>query len=48
MTIRLTTLSLIAFVALAGCERVQGAGQDITTTGQVVQKEAKQAQSNLN
>jgi entericidin B len=39
------TLTLIAVLALAACETIQGAGKDLQTAGQAVQTEAQDAQS---
>lgn len=37
----------LALLALAGCNTVRGAGQDVTAAGHVVQQEATEAQSSM-
>lgn len=37
-------LSLAALVALAACETIEGAGQDIETAGEAIQQEAQESQ----
>ena len=36
---------LFAVVALAGCETIQGAGQDISTAGDAITRESRDVQS---
>jgi entericidin B len=40
-----TTFVLFALLALAACETVKGAGEDLQTAGQAVESEANQAQN---
>lgn len=47
-SLRIAALSLIAVLALAGCETVQGAGQDLQTAGAAVQDGAQQVENELN
>ena len=37
----------LALLALAGCNTVKGAGQDVKAGGQAVQEEATEAQSSM-
>ena len=37
------TLALFALIALTACETVEGAGRDLTTAGEVITEEAKDA-----
>lgn len=37
------TLALLALIALTACETVEGAGRDLTTAGEVITEEAKDA-----
>jgi entericidin B len=39
------TLALLALVALAACETVEGAGRDIQTAGEVITDEAQDVQA---
>ena len=41
---RLTLLSLIAVLTLAGCETFEGFGRDVGTAGDVITDEARAAQ----
>jgi entericidin B len=41
------TFVLIALLALAACETVKGAGEDLQTAGQAVESEANQAQNGM-
>ena len=45
-TIKLSIV-LLALGALAACETVQGAGQDISNTGRVITSEARSVQSGM-
>lgn len=38
---------LLALLALAACNTVQGAGQDISSAGDVITDEAQETQSNF-
>ncbi|WP_199257547.1 entericidin A/B family lipoprotein [Paracoccus binzhouensis] len=38
---------LIALLALAACQTVQGAGRDIQSAGQVIARESQEAQAGL-
>ncbi len=38
---------ILALMALAACETVQGAGRDLQTAGQVVQQESYDAQQGM-
>jgi entericidin B len=40
-------LILLATLALAACETVEGAGKDLQSAGQAVQQEANQAQEDM-
>lgn len=39
--------AVLAIMTLAACETVQGAGRDISTAGQVIQRESTQVQQGL-
>lgn len=39
--------AILAMMALAACETVQGAGRDLQTAGQVVQQESAEAQAGI-
>jgi predicted small secreted protein len=41
------SLILLATLALAACETVEGAGKDLQSAGQAVQQEANQAQEDM-
>ena len=40
-------MMVVMVLALAGCETVKGAGQDIQTAGQVITQEGAQAQAGM-
>lgn len=40
-------MMVVLVVALAGCETVKGAGQDIQTAGQAISAEGAQAQAGM-
>ncbi len=42
---RITLLPLIALLALAACETVQGAGRDLQTAGEAITTESEDVQS---
>lgn len=44
MTISIRLLALCGIVALAACETVEGAGEDIQAAGQAIERESNQAQ----
>ena len=44
---RILIAAALALLALAGCNTIKGAGQDITAGGQAVQEEATEAQSSM-
>jgi predicted small secreted protein len=48
MPIRLIALPLMALLAVAGCETLQGAGQDLQNAGEAVQDGAQQLEAELN
>jgi predicted small secreted protein len=41
---RILVAAALALLALAGCNTIEGAGEDITAGGQAVQEEANEAQ----
>ena len=41
------TLTLIALLALAGCETAQGFGQDVENTGEFIEEEAGEVQAGI-
>ena len=41
----LALLPMLALMALSACETVEGAGRDITTAGQAITAESKDAQT---
>lgn len=41
----LNLLPILAFLAIAACETVEGAGRDLQTAGEVITDEAQDAQS---
>jgi predicted small secreted protein len=41
----LTLLPLLAFLAVAACETVEGVGRDVETAGGVIAEEAQDAQT---
>ncbi len=41
----LTLLPLLALMILSACETVEGAGRDITTAGEAITAESKDAQT---
>jgi predicted small secreted protein len=41
----LRLLPLLALMAVAGCETIEGAGRDIGTAGDVITQESQQAQA---
>ncbi len=44
MSLTLKTLPLLFALALAACNTVEGAGEDITSAGVTIQQEARDAQ----
>jgi predicted small secreted protein len=38
-------LPLLALMAFAGCETIEGAGRDLNTAGDVITQEAQEAQA---
>ncbi len=44
MTPTVKILALLGLVALAGCETVAGAGEDMQSAGQAIENESNQAQ----
>lgn len=44
MTIAIRLLALCGIAALAACETVEGAGEDIQAAGQAIERESNQAQ----
>mgnify|MGYP006282404501 FL=1 len=41
------TLTLLALLALAGCETAQGFGQDVEETGAFIQDEAEEVERDM-
>jgi entericidin B len=40
-------LPLLAVMAIAGCETIEGAGRDLGTAGDAISQEAQEAQSEI-
>jgi predicted small secreted protein len=40
-------LSVLALLMLAGCETVEGFGQDVENTGELIEEESREAQADL-